>query len=95
MNCLDIYLDQIKYPESETQEQGIRFLTLDFYNHDSQYSHMISSSQIHLQVGFKVNVDDFLLEYMETQGVKVELFECSNASSTLLATGTIPLHPLL
>jgi hypothetical protein len=73
----------------------MRFITLDFYSHDTQYSNIIASESVELQVSYKLQVDDFVLNYFQSNSIKVELFESNNVKSVLIATGFIPLASLV
>ena len=74
---------------------AMRFVTVDFYSHDTQYSHMLAGETVGLQLGYEVNVDEYLLEYLSSGSVQVELFECTKASSVRIAHGALSLANLV
>ncbi len=73
----------------------MRFITVDFYSHDTQYSHMMAGETIGLQLGYEVNIDEYLLEYLSVGIVQIELFECTKTSSVSVAKGGMSLSELV
>lgn len=66
LNSLDLYFDQLKFTNTLTDSSAMRFITVDFYSHDTQYSHMMAGESVGLQLGYEVNIDEYLLEYLST-----------------------------
>ena len=81
-NVLDFYVASAEYYEITLQQiikeklTGINtFFTVDFYNHETQSSSIVEGNYPSFNVlfSFKVQVDDFFLQFLEKDGILVDL----------------------
>ncbi len=83
--------DGALYPESSC------FFVVDFFDFESQTSPIISGSnpQFDFAATYKITVDDFLLKYLGTESLVLELNETRGAAFSVVARCHIPLAQLL
>jgi len=77
--------------------QMVSFLTLDFYNHDTQHSHFVegNSRKIENNFSFKVVMNQALVKFLTKQTVTLELWSPQGSTTVLLGKGEIWLRDLV
>ncbi len=73
------------------------FLTIDFYNHETQHTNISEGSmtKYNFQVSFRVVVDDFLLHFLETNFLKLDVFATAGSDAIRLGSANIDLSELV
>lgn len=67
----------------------VSFLTIDFYNHDTQHSNFVegSSRKLGNNFSFKVEMNQYTVKYLAKQSVMLELWSPQGSSTVLLGKG--------
>jgi len=102
-NILDLYLGEGEfYPIRLTDVLGttqelVTFLTVDFYNHETQVSNVCTGLKpfYNIHISFKVTVDDGFLEYLEKGYVALEAVATKEQGQMVLGGGKIMLLELI
>ena len=106
-NVLDLWLGEAEFYEVAVSqimgqnyynEQGFAsFLTVDFYNHETQTSSFSEGLKpvYNVHISFKVNVDDFFLQFLERDGITFEANSARGQQHVTFGEGRIPLKELL
>lgn len=105
-NYIDLYLGNVELIETDVRikldnsiqnlESIITFATVDFFDHDTQNTIIAEGlkTKYNFQVGYKVQLDQFLIDYIRTNCIKIEVF-CGNGEEPMkLGVGEIPLLDL-
>jgi len=69
--------------------QMVSFITLDFYNHDTQHSHFVEGNSRRLanNFSFKVEMNQHIIKFLAKQAVVLELWSPQGSSTVLLGKG--------
>ena len=108
-NRLDVWIGQVElHPNSLVQvlDQAdfsisscniVTFLTLDFYNHDTQATPIMEglNPNYNVQLAFKVNVDDFFLQYVEKDALYLDVYMTKGRNSVIIGRAKVFLYDLL
>lgn len=109
LNYLDIWLGEAELDDSSLRNimKGMKeivqdpkkiltFLTVDFFNHDTQHSSIAEGTHtnFNFQLAFKVVTDEVFLQYLENGYMKLELYVSEGMEAYLIAKTNIPLKDL-
>ena len=80
-NALDIFFGECVYEDGLSEEIGfdvdhmLSFFSVDFYIHETQTSNILSGKNpmYNFQLTFRVNVDEHLLNYLESDYIYIEV----------------------
>ena len=69
--------------------QIVSFVTIDFYNHDTQHSHFVegNSRKLGNNFSFKVDMNQHTVRFLAKQSVAIELWSPQGTSTVLLGKG--------
>jgi hypothetical protein len=75
----------------------VTFVTLDFYNHDTETSQLVEGYRplYNTQFSFKNRVDDFYVQYMQRNTLKMDVYISKNNAAVHLGHAEINLRELL
>lgn len=73
------------------------FLTVDFYNHDTDHTQIAEGLRYDYRhrMSFKVQVDQNLIGFFERDSIKIELWGSEGSAAPLLGSGNITLKELV
>lgn len=98
----EYYFDAFKYVLDERelmmhQKTLITFVTCDFYNHDTETSQIAEGFQplYNTQFSFKNKVDDFYVQYLQKQHLKLDIYISKNNSAIHLGHAEIALREII
>jgi hypothetical protein len=106
-NYLDLYLGEMVLEDMAVSQQvrGVirdvknlmSFLTVDFYNHDTDHSNVAEGLRFDFRyrMSFRVQVDQTLVNYLERDSLKIELWGSEGSSAPLIGTANITLKELI
>ena len=102
-NALDIYLGECIYEDGLENELGfaienmMSFFTVDFFIHETQTSDILNGKNpmFNFQLTFKVNVDEHLLNYLESNYINIELYFLRDNVQSIFGKGKISLKELI
>jgi hypothetical protein len=81
----------MRNPQNKLKQisQMISFLTVDFYNHDTQHSNFVegNSKKLANNYSFKVDMSQAFVKYLTKQSVMLELWSPQGSSTILLGKG--------
>lgn len=74
----------------------LTFLTVDFYNHDTQHSSIAEGvhTNYNFQISFKVLIEEVFLQYLEHDFIKIELYVSEGMDAFLVGKANISLKDL-
>lgn len=75
----------------------LSFVTVDFYNHDTQHSSVVDgfNNAYNFQASFKVKMDEFFISFLKERYLKIEFYCVLQQNAELLGTANIPLSQLI
>ena len=102
-NAVDLYLGECEFEDDLDSEIGFNvenmrsFLCVDFFIHETQTSNVLfgRNPMFNFQITFRVNVDENLLNYLESDNIYIEIYYIRDNEQIILAKGKIPLIDLL
>ena len=108
-NVIDLWIDRTQfYPDSLMQvfdhgmfdrnnPQLVTFLTFDFYNHDTQHSQIVEGIEPNygLQVGFRVNVDEFFISYLQKEALYLDVYVSKGTTAFIIGKSKVFLYELI
>lgn len=102
-NALDIYVGEAIFEEGLERQLGFKlvnmmsFCSVDFYLHETQISNLTTGNKpiYSLQISFKMNVDEHIIHYLESDYVSIDIFYIKDNIQALLGKGKIPLQQLI
>ena len=81
----------LKHPNNKIKQvaQLVSFLTVDFYNHETQHSHFVEGTPRNLasNFSFRVEMDLSLARFMSRQAVRLELWSPQGNATVQLGRG--------
>ena len=109
-NMLDIYIGDVDFEptdigimtsnrinDPESLSHLNTFCTIDFYNHETQHSNIAVGikTQYKFQVCFKVTVDEFFVQFLNTGQIKIEIYAAVQTEPLKIGQALIPLNQLI
>ena len=102
-NALDVYFGECVYEEELSEELGyniedmLSFFSVDFYEHETQTSDILSGKNpmFNFQIIFKVDVNESLLNYLNNDGIIVEVYSLRDNVQMIFGEGKISLKELI
>jgi Ca2+-binding EF-hand superfamily protein/FtsZ-binding cell division protein ZapB len=96
-NLMEIWVRGATVREGNLIPGSSTFMVIDFFDFESQTTSLLSGlkPQWDFAATYKLTVDDFLLRYLATDAVRLELNMSSQGDFTMLANCAIPLSALL
>ncbi len=102
-NAVDLYLGECNYEDGIDSEIGFNledmrsFLCVDFFLHETQTSNVLlgKDPMFNLQITYRVNIDENLLNYLESEYIYIEIYYLRDNEQVILAKGKIPLIDLI
>lgn len=108
-NCLDLVIQDAEYyydsfksvldPRDMLlfQKTLITFVTIDFYNHDTETSQLSEGYKplYNTQFSFKNRVDDFYVQFLQKQTMKIDIYISKNNAALHLGHAEIFLRELV
>ena len=102
-NALDVYFGECLYEEELSEELGyniedmLSFFSVDFYEHETQTSDILSGKNpmFNFQIIFKVDVNESLLNYLDNDGIIIEVYSIRDNVQMIFGEGKISLKELL
>eukprot|EP01038_Epipyxis_sp_PR26KG_P008719 gene8719-11781_t len=96
-NLLEIWIRNAVIKDGVLLPGSSSFVVIDFFDYESQTTSVISSSKPEWDFAatYKITVDDFLLRFLATDVVTLELNMASQGDFSMLARCSIPLSALL
>ena len=103
-NALDLYITNSIFDRNTVEnklniplENLVSFISVDFYLHDTQTSNLINGpkSNYNLQLTFKVDVDEYFINYLKSDNIIVYLYTIQNNIQKIIASGKIKLSQLI
>ena len=102
-NAVDLYLGECNFEDGLDSEIGINyedmrsFLCVDFFLHETQTSNILlgQNPMFNFQITFRVNIDENLLNYLESDNINIEIYYIRDNEQIIIAKGKIPLIDLL
>ena len=102
-NALDVYFGECLYEEELSEELGyniedmLSFFSVDFYEHETQTSDILSGKNpmFNFQIIFKVDVNESLLNYLNNDGIIIEVYSIRDNVQMIFGEGKISLKELL
>jgi protein fantom len=102
-NAIDVYIGECYFEEGLDSEIGFKvdnmmsFITVDFFIHETQTSNILSGKNpmYNFQLTFRVNVDEHLLNYLESDYIYIEIYYLRDNQQAILGKGKIPLIDLI
>lgn len=89
----------MKHPNNKIKQaaQLVSFLTIDFYNHETQHSHFVEGTprNVASNFSFRVEVDLSLARFLSRQAVRLELWSPQGNATVQLGRGEVWLRDLL
>ena len=79
------------------QKTLITFATIDFYNHDTETSQIAEGFRplYNTQFSFKNKVDDFYVQYLQKNSMKIDIYISKNNAAIHLGHAEIHLRELV
>ena len=102
-NAIDLYIGECEFEDGLDSEIGFNvdnmmsFLTVDFFIHETQTSNILSGKNpmFNFQLSFRVNVDEHLLNYLESDYIYIEIYYLRDNQQAILGKGKISLLDLI
>ncbi|KRX02670.1 C2 domain [Pseudocohnilembus persalinus] len=106
-NYFDLWIGQVYIEDAnvayatdgqiKTMRDNISFATVDFYDHDTQHTHVAQglNSDYNLQLAFKVDQDQSLINYLRNGYLKIEIFAALGIDAIKLGSANVSLSKLL
>ena len=96
-NLLEIWVKSCSIRDGVLSPGSSTFVVIDFFDYESQTTALLSGSkpQWDFAATYKLIVDDFLLRYLATDTVTLELNMATQGDFTMLARCSIPISSLL
>ena len=102
-NALDIYFGECLFEEALSEELGYNiedmssFFSVDFYIHETQTSDILTGKNpmFNFQVIFKVEVNEYFLDYLENDGIFIEFYSIRDNVKMIFGKGRISLKELM
>ena len=102
-NAVDIYFGECEFEDGLEPQVGFKvenimsFISVDFFIHQTQTSSIVSGKtpMYNLQLTFRVNVDEHLLNYLESDYINIEVYYLRDNVQSILGKGKIPLVELI
>ena len=72
-------------------------MTVDFYNHDTETSQVAEGYKplYNTQLSFKNRIDDFYVQYLQKQTIKLDFYISKNNSAIHLGTAHVYLRDII
>ena len=102
-NALDIYFGECLYEDVLIDEIGyniedmLSFISVDFYEHETQTSDILSGKNpmFNFQLIFKVDINENLINYLENDKILVEVYTIRDNNKNNIGKGEIKLKDLI
>jgi Ca2+-binding EF-hand superfamily protein len=96
-NLLEVWVKGAALKEGILSPGSSAFVVIDFFDYDSQTTSLLSGLKPvwDFATTYKINVDDFLLRYIATDVITLELNMACQGDFTMLARCNVPLSSLL
>lgn len=97
VNLLEVWIKGAILKEGILNPGSSAFVVIDFFDYDSQTTSLLSGLKPvwDFATTYKINVDDFLLRYIATDVITLELNMACQGDFTMLARCNVPLSSLL
>jgi len=81
----------------KASDKLLTFCTIDFYNHDTQHTNIAQGfyANYNFQVSYKVNCDEFFLQFLEVGSLKLEIYATQGIEPIKLGSLLVPLRELI
>ncbi|KAJ1428031.1 hypothetical protein B484DRAFT_396992, partial [Ochromonadaceae sp. CCMP2298] len=96
-NLMEVWVKSATLREGVLTPGSSAFVVIDFFDYESQTTSLLSGlkPQWDFAATYRITVDDFLLRYLATDTVTLELNMASQGGFTMLARCSVPLSGLL
>lgn len=106
-NYFDLFMGQLSLDETsllrnpnnkiKQMNKMVSFVTVDFYNHDTQHSNFVegNSRKLTNNFSFKVEMNQYTVKFLAKKSVVLELWSPQGSSTVLLGKGEIWLRDLV
>ncbi|GBG27119.1 Protein fantom [Hondaea fermentalgiana] len=96
-NLIEIWIKDAKLDETKLEQAATTFVMLDFYDYETQTSPLVSglTPNFNFAATYRVAVDHFLLRYMASDTLTLELNRTRHGDFELLGQTALSLRPLL
>ncbi len=96
-NIIEVWIVSAELSDGSIPPESSCFFVIDFFDFESQTTSILSSSnpQFDFAATYKVTMDDFLLKYLGTESLVLELNKTRGADFSVVACCHIPLAQLL
>ena len=103
-NSLDLYITSAIFDQNTLKnklnmniDDLLSFISVDFYLHETQTSNLSTGPKINynLQLTFRVNVDEYFINYLKGEYINIELYIIINNVQKIVSSGKISLNQLL
>lgn len=97
MNILEVWIKSANIRDGALPTGASSFIVLDFFDYESQTTGLLlrNKASYDFATTFKIKVDDFMLRYLATDVVTLELNMAHQGDFSQLARCSVPLAPLL
>ena len=97
MNILEVWIKGANIRDGALPTGASSFIVLDFFDYESQTTGLLlgNNASYDFATTFKIKVDDFMLRYLTTDVVTLELNMAHQGNFSQLARCNVPLAPLL
>ena len=96
-NMLEVWIKSATIRDTMLGPGTATFVVIDFFDYESQTTQLMSGAKPmwDFAATFKISVDDFLIRYLATDVVTLELNMTSNGDFSMIGRATVPLSSLL